>query len=73
MIDINLIPMALRKDGQGNANSLKINIPKEILVGVGVGLVFLMLTVHLLLGVVWLVGIGRLSHYNEQLAEGIAG
>ena len=36
MIDINLIPAALRKNGKGNANSLTINIPKEILVGCGV-------------------------------------
>jgi hypothetical protein len=60
MIDINLIPAALRKDGKENA-SLKINIPQEMLFGIGVGLIFLMVTVHLLLGVVWWVGVGRLS------------
>jgi hypothetical protein len=66
MIDINLIPVALRKDGKGNANSLKINIPKEVLFGVGAGLLFLMVMVHLLLGAVWLMGAGRLSHYQAE-------
>jgi hypothetical protein len=61
MIDINLIPAALRKDGKRNANSLTINIPKEILLDVWVGLILLMGTVHLLLGVVWLGGMGHLS------------
>ena len=65
MIDINLIPAALRKDGRENA-SLTINIPKEILLGVGAGLIFLMVTIHLLLGAVWLSGISHLSYYQEQ-------
>jgi len=50
MIDINLIPAGLRKDSKGKANSLTINISHEILVGVGAGLVFLLLMVHLILG-----------------------
>jgi Tfp pilus assembly protein PilN len=61
MIDINLIPSALRKNGKGDADSLKINIPQEVLVGVGAGAIFLIVTIHLLLGVVWLVDMGRLS------------
>jgi Tfp pilus assembly protein PilN len=64
MIDINLIPAALRKNGKGDADALKINIPQEILLGVGVGVVFLIVTVHLLLGVVWLADMGRLSGYK---------
>lgn len=66
MIDINLIPAALRKNGQGNLNSLMINIPHEILLGVGAGLILLLLTVHLLLGVVWLAGFGQLSFHQLQ-------
>ncbi len=66
MIDINLIPAALRKDGKGNADSLAINIPKEILSGVGSGLIFLMLVVHLFLGALWLAGMGRLSGYRAN-------
>jgi len=66
MIDINLIPAALRKDGQGKANSLEINIPKEILVGTGVGVVLLLVVVHLLIGAVWLIGIGRFAHTNAE-------
>lgn len=66
MIDINLIPAALRKDGKGNANSLVLNIPKEILVGVGAGLILLMVTVHLVLGGIWLMGANRLSRANAE-------
>ncbi len=60
MIDINLIPAALRKNGKENV-SLDVNIPHEILLGVGSGLVLLLVTVHLILGAVWLVGMGRLA------------
>ena len=59
MVDINLIPAALRKHGKGNASSLTINIPKEILLNVTVGVILLMGTLHLLLGVVWLGGLGH--------------
>jgi hypothetical protein len=63
MIDINLIPAALRKNGK-DKSSLSINIPQEILVGVGAGLVLLIVTVHLILGVVWLAGIGQLTAHQ---------
>lgn len=66
MIDINLIPAALRKNSKGNANALEINIPKEILAGIGVGLILLLVTVHLILGAVWLVGVWRLSGYEAK-------
>jgi Tfp pilus assembly protein PilN len=63
MIDINLIPAALRKNGK-EISSLTINIPGEILVGVGAGLLVLIVTVHLILGVVWLIGIGQLTAHQ---------
>jgi Fimbrial assembly protein (PilN) len=66
MIDINLIPVALRNDGKGNANSLTINIPKEILLGVGSGVVLFMGSVHLFLWVVWLIGYGHWSAHNVK-------
>ena len=66
MIDINLIPAALRKDGKGNANALTINIPQEIVIGVGSGLVLLLVTIHLILGAVWLGGMGRLEIYKAN-------
>jgi len=65
MIDINLIPLSLRKNGKENV-FLTINIPKEILLNVGAGLILFMVTVHLILGAVWLVGIGRLSSYRAN-------
>jgi len=66
MIDINLIPPALRKDGQGQANSLTINIPREVLLAVGSGVILLLLTVHFVLGLVWLISMGQLSVHNAQ-------
>jgi len=66
MIDINLIPAALRKNGKGPSNALKINIPQDVLVGVGAGVVLLIVTVHLLLGVWWLAELGRMSLCQAQ-------
>jgi hypothetical protein len=66
MIDINLIPLTLRKKGKGSESALKINIPNEILIGVGVGLALLLLTIHVILGVIWFIGEGRLSHANAE-------
>jgi len=63
MIDINLIPAALRKNGK-EKSTLAIKIPHEILLGVGAGLVLLIVTVHLILGVIWLVGIGQLTAHQ---------
>jgi hypothetical protein len=60
MININLIPASLGKNGKDNA-SLNINIPKEILLGVGAGVVLLLVTVHLILGVIWLLEYGQFS------------
>lgn len=64
MIDINLIPPALRKKSGAPLSFLAINIPQEILFGVGGGLILLMLTVHLLLGVIWLGSMGSLTSYR---------
>lgn len=51
----------MRKNGEGDANALKINIPQEILLGVGGVLIFLIVTVHLVLGFVWLGRLGTLA------------
>ena len=61
MININLIPLALRKKSGGGLSVLSINIPQEILLGVAGGVVFLILTVHLVLGAWWLMTAGHLS------------
>ena len=66
MIDINLVPAALRKDGKGSGNSLSINIPHDILLGVGSGVVLLIVTVHLILGIGWMMGMTRLTYENAQ-------
>jgi len=64
MIEINLIPVHLRK--KGGTNSTSINIPQEVLVGVGSGLIFIMVTAHLVLGGLWLKGMGRLSSFKNH-------
>ena len=46
MIDINLIPPAMRKDGE--FKSPTINVSKDIILGVGI-LVILMVLVHVVL------------------------
>lgn len=65
MIDINLIPAVSGKNSK-DSSSLAINIPKEILLGVGIGVVLLMMVVHLLLGFVWLTGFGQLSVHQAK-------
>ncbi|MDE1919894.1 MAG: PilN domain-containing protein [Candidatus Omnitrophica bacterium] len=65
MIDINLIPEGARKSGKA-ADAWAVNIPRDVLLGVGGGVVVLLLGVHLLLGAVWLAGMGRLSFYDAQ-------
>jgi len=44
---------------------LSINIPQEVLLGVGSGVVVLLITVHLILGVIWLMGIGQLTAHQS--------
>lgn len=66
MVEINLIPVALRKKGKGSGSSLSLNIPYEILLGVGSGVVLLLVTIHLILGVWWMMGNGHLSLSKEQ-------
>ena len=61
MVNINLIPPALRNNGKGASSSPMINIPQELVIGVGVGVVLLVVIIHLILGAVWLTGEGRLA------------
>ena len=65
LIDINLIPGASGKTVK-TAASVSINIPKEMLLGVGVGLVLLLVTVHLFLGAVWLISYGQFSAHQAK-------
>ena len=72
MIDINLIPASLRKNGKSEAITLAINYPPETLIGVGVGLGLFIMTIHLILGAFWLVGMFRLSNVQanwQKLAD----
>jgi len=66
MIDINLIPAALRKNGQRDANAVGLNYPKEVLWGVGTVLVLLLATVHLILGALWYMGNSHLAKNNAE-------
>lgn len=66
MIDINLIPAAQRKSGQGDEKSPAINIPQEVLTGVGATVIFVVVTVHMILGLIWLFGVWQLSLRQDQ-------
>ncbi len=51
MIDINLVPVALRKKAKGNLfGGIAINLPQDVVLGAGGGLVLLLIVIHLLLG-----------------------
>ena len=66
MVDINLIPLSLRKSGKGSGDAVAINIPQEIILGVGGALIFLLVTTHVVLGSMWLMAEHRLSFNNTQ-------
>jgi len=66
MVDINLIPVAMRKNSKGSASSPGLNISAEIVIGVIAAVVFLLAAVHLSLGFIWWTGKGRLAGSNDQ-------
>jgi Tfp pilus assembly protein PilN len=53
MIDINLVPPALRKKSSGVLSGLNVNIAPEVLLGVGGGCVALLIAAHILLFAAW--------------------
>ncbi len=55
----------MRKNG-ANPHAISLNISKEILVGVGGGLVVLMVLVHLGLGAIWLLDVSHLAFCKTQ-------
>lgn len=61
MIDINLIPPHLRKQRKGRILGT-INIPLEIIIGCGGGLLFLLGMIHVVL---LLVNVGKLAHHKS--------
>lgn len=65
MVDINLIPPALRKDGK-NTSGVAVNLSRDILLGVWSAVAFLLVAVHLALAVVWLIGNAQLASRNAQ-------
>ena len=66
MVDINLIPAALRKNNKGQGNALKINLPADILLGAASATLLLIVAVHLLLGVAWLIEFAQYSVHQAQ-------
>lgn len=61
MIDINLVPPHLRKQQKSRVLGA-INIPLEIIIGCGGGLLFLLGAIHIVL---LLVNVGKLAHYKS--------
>lgn len=66
MIEINLVPDNLRKRRKSSSASSGINIPLEVIIGLGGGLVIILVLIHvLLLG----VNVTRLSGYKSLQAQ----
>lgn len=65
MIDINLIPVSQRKKGKGLLGA-QLNLPREIILGVGAAAICLILAIHVLLIGIWFVkGMGLASLENQ--------
>jgi len=56
----------MRKNSGGEASSLSINIPRETLTGIWAGVIALLVLVHVILGILWLVGVGHLTVCKNQ-------
>lgn len=67
MIDINLVPSALRKKSKGDLfGGIAINLPQDIVLGAGGGLVILLIVSHLLFGGVMVINFARLMIAKAQ-------
>ncbi len=62
MIEINLVPVELRKKRKNKSLLRGLNIPRELMIGAGGGVVLFLLGLHLVL---LLVNITRLVHYKK--------
>lgn len=67
MIEINLIPYSLRKNKKSKLSLKEFNIPLEIVIGLGGGLIVLLILVHAFLLVVNIRNVARHKEFKKNM------
>lgn len=67
MIEINLIPYSLRKNKKSKLSFKEFNIPPEIVIGLGGGLIVLLLLVHVFLLVINMRNVARHKEFKSKM------
>ncbi len=67
MIEINLIPYSLRKNKKGKLSLKEFNIPLEVVIGLGGGLIVLLILVHVFLLVVNIRNVARHKEFKKNM------
>lgn len=67
MIEINLIPYSLRKNKKGKLSLKEFNIPLEVVIGLGGGLIVLLILAHVFLLVVNIRSVARHKEFKKNM------
>ena len=67
MIEINLIPYSLRKNKKGKLSLKEFNIPLEIVIGLGGGLIVLLVLAHVFLLVINIRNVAQHKEFKEEM------
>ena len=67
MIEINLIPYSLRKNKKGKFSFKEFNIPLEIVIGLGGGLIVLLILVHVFLMVINIRNMAKHKEFQKEM------
>ena len=67
MIEINLIPYSLRKNKKGKFSFKEFNIPLEIVIGLGGGLIVLLILVHASLMVINIRNMAKHKEFQKEM------
>lgn len=67
MIEINLIPYSLRKNKKGKLSLKEFNIPLEIVIGLGGGLIALLILVHVFLLVINIRNVAQHKEFKKKM------
>ena len=67
MIEINLVPYSLRKKKKGKFSLTEFNIPLEIVIGLGGGLVVLLVLVHVFLLVINIRNVAKHKEFQREI------
>jgi len=67
MIEINLAPYSLRKNKKGKLSLKEFNIPLEIVIGLGGGLIVLLVLAHVFLLVINIRNVAQHKEFKEEM------